>query len=79
MSTIEKAIEDDLAFAKDLEAGTTVSFYMEIEGIKELHQKLKAKNLELTELKTTWYGMQEFYVKDPDGYMIGFAEKEERQ
>ncbi len=32
---------------------------------------------QLTELKTTWYGMQEFYLKDFNGYILGFAEKAE--
>ncbi len=54
-----------------------LSFYIDIEGIKELHEDLKAKNLQITELKTTWYGMQEFYLKDINGYILGFAETAE--
>jgi hypothetical protein len=50
---------------------------MDIEGIKEFHQEMKSKNLKVTELKTTWYGMQEFYLKDLNGYILGFAEKAE--
>lgn len=66
--------KNDVVFSKDLPIGATVSFYMEMEGIQEFYQDLKSKNLELTELKTTWYGMQEFYVKDLNGYILGFAE-----
>jgi len=36
---------------------------------------MKSKNLQVTDLKTTWYGMQEFYLKDLNGYILGFAEK----
>ncbi|MGJ1286807.1 hypothetical protein ACR78B_17360 [Sphingobacterium spiritivorum] len=50
---------------------------MEIEGIKGFYENLKSKELEMTELKTAWYGMQEFYVKDLNGYILGFAEKAE--
>ncbi len=71
------SFKNDVIFAKDLNMGATVSFYMEIEGIAELYQSLKSKNLQVTELKTSWYGMQEFYVKDLNGYIIGFAEKVE--
>ncbi|SQA75495.1 Glyoxalase-like domain [Capnocytophaga sputigena] len=53
-------------------------FYMDIEGIDEFHQQMKAKKLEITELKTTWYGMKEFYLKDINGYILGFAEKAEQ-
>jgi len=69
--------KNDVIFSKELSIGATVSFYMDIEGIKEFYQTLKSKNLEITELKTTWYGMQEFYLKDINGYILGFAEKAE--
>lgn len=69
--------KQDIVFAKDQPIGATVSFYMDVEGIKPLYDTLKAKHLPLTELKTTWYGMQEFYVKDLNGYVLGFAEKAE--
>ncbi|MGL5890193.1 MAG: VOC family protein [Bacteroidia bacterium] len=67
--------KQDVVFAKELPLGASVSFYMDVEGIGELHAELKNKKLELTELKTTWYGMQEFYMKDLNGYILGFAEK----
>ncbi len=69
------SFKKDVIFAKNFDMGATVSFYMEIEGIKDFYHVLQNKNLEMTELKTTWYGMQEFYVKDLNGYILGFAEK----
>lgn len=67
--------KNDVVFSKGLNIGATVSFYMDVESIKEFYQDLKSRNLEITELKTTWYGMQEFYLKDLNGYILGFAEK----
>ncbi|WP_207513806.1 hypothetical protein [Longitalea luteola] len=67
--------KEDVVFSQGLSIGASVSFYMDITGIKEFHQKMKAKNLQVTDLKTTWYGMHEFYLKDPNGYILGFAEK----
>jgi uncharacterized glyoxalase superfamily protein PhnB len=69
--------KEDVVFAQGLSIGASVSFYMDIEGIKEFHQEMQSKNLQVTELKTTWYGMQEFYLKDLNGYILGFAEKAE--
>jgi len=69
--------KNDVVFSKDLPIGATVSFYMDIEGIKEFYEILSGKNLQITALKTTWYGMQEFYLKDLNGYILGFAEKAE--
>jgi uncharacterized glyoxalase superfamily protein PhnB len=65
----------DVPFSSGMKIGATVSFYMEVEGIQNLHQSLKNEKLEITELQKTWYGMQEFYVKDLDGYILAFAEK----
>jgi uncharacterized glyoxalase superfamily protein PhnB len=67
--------KNDVVFSKDLPIGATVSFYMDIEGIKKFYETLKGKDLQITDLKTTWYGMQEFYIKDLNGYILGFAEK----
>ena len=65
----------DVAFAKALPIGASVSFYMEIDGIDHFYEQLKNKGLIPTELKTAWYGMREFYIKDNNGYILGFAEK----
>jgi uncharacterized glyoxalase superfamily protein PhnB len=69
--------KEDIVFSKDLPIGASVSFYLEVEGILAFYEVLKNKQLQITELKTTWYGMQEFYVKDVNGYIIGFAEKKD--
>lgn len=55
--------------------GASVSFYMEMEDVQEYHASLLAKNIQTTELTTTWYGMSEFYLQDINGYILGFAEQ----
>jgi len=67
----------DIALAEDHEIGASVSFYMEIEGLNELYSSIKGKIKNITEPKIAWYGMREFYIKDPNGYILGFAEKTE--
>lgn len=65
----------DVAFLKDISIGASVSFYIEIDGISEFYAQINRKKLQATELKTAWYGMREFYLKDINGYVLGFAEK----
>lgn len=67
----------DVAFLIDVSIGASVSFYIEIDGINEFYEQIKRKNLQATELRTAWYGMREFYLKDINGYVLGFAEKAE--
>ena len=69
------SFKTDVVLSTEPRIGASVSFYMEVEGVAELYEKLKGKALQMTELKTAWYGMQEFYVKDINGYILAFAEK----
>jgi uncharacterized glyoxalase superfamily protein PhnB len=69
------SFKHDVEIATDLEIGASVSFYIEIEGIKEFYNELKEKVSVITEMKTTWYGTNEFYMKDINGYILGFGEK----
>ncbi|MDR3286613.1 MAG: VOC family protein [Prevotellaceae bacterium] len=63
-------------FAQQQPVGASVSFYMYVEDIESLYNYVKSKNAETTEIHTTWYGMREFYMKDNNGYVLGFAEKQ---
>ncbi|WP_373781497.1 hypothetical protein [Glaesserella sp.] len=66
--------QNDIQFAKNQPIGASVSFYMDVDNIEDLYNRLKSENLEMTELKTTWYGVLEFYLKDLNGYVLGFAQ-----
>lgn len=69
------SFKEDVRLAKDLPMGASVSFYMEIDGIDSFYEQIKNSGWVPTELKTAWYGMREFYLKDNNGYILGFAEK----
>lgn len=69
------SFKEDVSLAEGLSMGASVSFYMEIEGIDGFYKQIRDKGLKPTELKTAWYGMREFYLKDNNGYILGFAEK----
>lgn len=69
------SFKSDVKMAKDISLGASVSFYIEIDGLDNFYDEIKDKVSEITEPKLAWYGMKEFYVKDPNGYILGFAEK----
>ncbi|VAW85590.1 hypothetical protein MNBD_GAMMA17-2050 [hydrothermal vent metagenome] len=56
--------------------GASVLFYIDVSGIDDLYIGLKGKVEIEKELETTWYGMREFYIKDCNGYILGFGESE---
>lgn len=67
--------EEDVPSLKGFPRGASVSFYIDVEDIEEVYKKLNGMvNIE-KELETTWYGMREFYIQDCNGYILGFAEK----
>ena len=71
--------EEDLPILKGTAIGASVSFYIEAEDINKIYREINGKAEVVKELETTWYGMQEFYFKDCNGYILAFAEKKQKE
>lgn len=57
--------------------GTSGTMFIEIKGLDEFYAQLQGQVTIVIPLVTQWYGMKEFAVADPDGYLITFAERAE--
>jgi lactoylglutathione lyase len=55
--------------------GCTGTLFVEVEGVDALHDRLKAAVTIVMPIETKFYGMREFAIEDPDGYVITFAER----
>ena len=55
--------------------GATGTMFIELEQIEALHGRLKSLVPIVKPLVTQWYGVKEFVIADPDGYLITFAER----
>lgn len=55
--------------------GGTLTLFMEVEGIESLHDGLAGRVNVVMPLERKWYGVTEFAIADPDGYVITFAER----
>jgi len=55
--------------------GATGTLFIEVEGVDALHDRLKASVTIVMPIVTQFYGMREFAIEDPDGYVITFAER----
>jgi catechol 2,3-dioxygenase-like lactoylglutathione lyase family enzyme len=69
------SFREDVPLAGDEPVGASVSFYMEGKEIEPFHAALKNKNIQVSDVKLTWYGIKEFYMKDNNGYILAFAEE----
>ena len=55
--------------------GATGTLFIEVEGVDALHDRLKPRVKIVMPIETKFYGMREFAIEDPDGYVITFAER----
>ena len=58
--------------------GISGTMFIELQGrgnIERLHERLKPAVPIVMNLVTQWYGVKEFAIADPDGYVITFAER----
>ncbi len=57
-----------------LPIGATTVFYLEVKGIHELYERVKDRVDLVFELDTHPYGMWEFTLRDPNGYILAISE-----
>ena len=74
LQSIESLKEEIGVFFDNISASLTL--YIEVENVDELYLKIKDKVSIYKEIDTTWYGQKEFYIKDINGYILGFTSKE---
>lgn len=72
---LEDSFKDDLAVFSNTQIGASVAFYMETESIEKFYNEIYEKVEIVKELDTAWYGMKEFYIRDNNGYILGFSEQ----
>ena len=68
------SFKHDVEIANQESIGASISFYFEIEGIQQLYNSVKDQVDRITPIKKTWYGADEFYMHDLNGYVLAFGE-----
>src|SRR5476651_1879440 len=80
--TIEIFFNDAAGAVKEYPAfagkpiGATGTLFIEVEGVDALHDRLEPNVKIVMPIVTQFYGMREFAIEDPDGYVITFAERQ---
>jgi len=74
----EKTAKHEAPDATNFVAGQSgVGIFVHIEGVAALWDDVKDRAHVVMPLKDQWYGMTEFSITDPDGYILTFAERRE--
>ena len=51
------------------------TMFIEVGDVDALHDRVRSHAPVVMAIHTQWYGMREFAITDPDGYVITFAQK----
>jgi lactoylglutathione lyase len=68
------SLGDEITVLKQREIGGALTFYLEVEGVKDLYSNLKDKVTLVQDMHTTFYGSREFAIQDCNGFILSFAE-----
>ena len=71
----QKSLSQDLPCFKGMPVGRSISLYMEVDQVMAIYERLKDKVEIVKDLHKTFYGMDEFYIKDCNGYVLAFDSK----
>lgn len=75
MFQTEKSIQEDIPGLHIDRKGSHGTFFIKLKGIDELFERVNGKVEIADPMRTTFYGMREFTVKDLNGYFLTFAEE----
>ena len=65
---IREDIVEDLD--PDEERGNGVTIYVSVDDVDAVYDKLKPEAMIVKDIETMWYGLRQFSVSDPDGYLL---------
>jgi uncharacterized glyoxalase superfamily protein PhnB len=68
------SLSDNVPALTGTPIGASQTFYIEVSGIQDLYEQLRDKVEIVVDFHTTFYGTQEFYFRDLNGYILSFSE-----
>lgn len=75
MLQTRQSLGDELPELQALPGGGALLLYINVDDVNGLHASVKAKTPVRKGLEETFYGMREFSVADPDGFLLTFAQE----
>ena len=68
------SLEGELPALKEKPVGASGSFFIRLDDVKALYDKISGKVKIVSDLKKTFYGSEEFSITDNNGYILTFAQ-----
>ncbi|HET8669989.1 MAG TPA: VOC family protein [Candidatus Saccharimonadales bacterium] len=73
------SLSDNVPALAGSSIGASLTFYIEVTDLNDLYQQLRDRVEIVVDLHTTFYGTQEFYFRDINGYILSFSEAAQRE
>ncbi len=73
LQAVESLDAEDAFLQGGQPGNSAVSFYCLVENADAFSEKLRGEAEIVAGPRTSWYGMREVFIRDPDGYILGFA------
>lgn len=67
------SLEEELPQLTGRPIGATQSLYIGVDDADALYQRIRSQTQIIKEPQTTAYGAREFYIQDPNGYILCFS------
>jgi uncharacterized glyoxalase superfamily protein PhnB len=71
----QKSLAAELPEFQKRPVGGTITLYIQVARARELYEQIKDQVTILKDLRTTFYGAEEFYIRDGNGYVLTFASR----
>lgn len=70
------SVEEGLPRLAGQPTGATLSLYMDVDDADALYAAIQDRVRVVKEPHATFYGAREFYIEDPNGYILAFASQQ---
>ncbi len=71
----QKSLAGELPEFRKRPVGGAVTLYVQVANARELYERIKGRVTILKDLHTTFYGAEEFYLRDDNGFVLTFASR----
>jgi uncharacterized glyoxalase superfamily protein PhnB len=71
----QKSLAGELPEFKKRPVGGAITLYIQVASARELYEQIKDRVTILKDLHMTFYGAEEFYIRDGNGYVLTFASR----
>ena len=71
------SLGEEIPALQQKEIGGSLTFYIEVEDVKELYERLNGNVTIVQDMHKTFYGALEFAIQDCNGFILAFSETAE--